>query len=175
VRVLVLGGSQGARVLNEVVPPALAPAGLEVEVLHQAGKGNVESVMDRYARRKGIRVEEFVDDMAGAYGWAQLVICRAGALTLAELASAGRPAILVPFPFSAGGHQEVNARAAEARDAAAVILERDLTPEALGRSVADLAGRPARLAAMAASADRSARRDAAKVIVDDLLALASEG
>jgi UDP-N-acetylglucosamine--N-acetylmuramyl-(pentapeptide) pyrophosphoryl-undecaprenol N-acetylglucosamine transferase len=171
VRILVLGGSQGARVLNEVVPPALAAAGLEVEVWHQAGKGKTEGVAARYAGRAGARIAEFIDDMSGAYGWAQLVICRAGALTLAELASAGRPAILVPFPFAAGGHQEANARAAEARGAATMILERDLKPETLAKAVRELAADPRRLEAMADAADRSARRDAARVIVEDLLEL----
>lgn len=171
-RLLVLGGSQGARALNEGVPDALGRIDLRLEVVHQAGRGNAEAVAARYAGRPGATVVEFIDDMASAYGHAQLVVARAGALTLAELASAGRPALLVPFPFSAGGHQEANARAAEARGAARLLLERELTPERLALELSRLLGAPGELAAMAAAADRSARRDAAKTIVDDLLEMA---
>lgn len=173
IRLLVLGGSQGSRALNEAVPPALA--GLDAEVLHQAGKGKAEGVSVRYGGRPGARVVEFIDDMPDAYGWAQLVVCRAGALTVAELASAGRPAVLVPFPHAAGGHQEANARAVEARGAGVLLRESDLTPGTLERLVRSLQGEPGRLGAMAAAADRSARRDAARVIVDDLLRLAGAG
>lgn len=172
IRLLVLGGSQGARALNEAVPSALSLMKQPLVVVHQAGKGHAETVSARYGDRAGVSVVEFIDDMASAYGRAHLVVARAGALTLAELASAGRPAVLVPFPFAAGGHQEANARAAEGRGAAVMILERDLTPQALAEVLTGLLADPPRLDAMAAAANRSARRDAAKVIVDDLLTLA---
>ncbi|MEW6487795.1 MAG: undecaprenyldiphospho-muramoylpentapeptide beta-N-acetylglucosaminyltransferase [Thermodesulfobacteriota bacterium] len=168
-RLLILGGSQGARFLNEVVPAALATLGLPAAVWHQAGRGRAEGAARAYGEREGVRVVEFIDDMAAAYGWAQLVIARAGALTVAELASAGRPAVLVPFPHAAGGHQEANARAAEARGAAITVLEAGLAPEALAGRLRGLLGGPATLAAMAAAAAASARRDAAREIVDDLL------
>jgi UDP-N-acetylglucosamine--N-acetylmuramyl-(pentapeptide) pyrophosphoryl-undecaprenol N-acetylglucosamine transferase len=173
-RLLILGGSQGARALNEAVPAALALLGRLLAVVHQAGKGHAEAVALRYAGKSGVSVVEFIDDMASAYGRAHLVVARAGALTLAELAAAGRPALLVPFPFAAGGHQEANARAAAGRGAATMLLERDLTPQGLAEALTALLADPLRLAAMAAAADRSARRDAAKVIVDDLLALSGE-
>lgn len=172
VRILVLGGSQGARALNELVPDALRHADRPVEVTHQAGRGKAGPVVERYAGRQGVQVVEFLDDMATAYGWAHVVVARAGALTLAELAAAGRPAILVPFPFAAGGHQEANARAAETRGSAVTLLEADLTGEHLWDAVRRLLDGPGRLAAMAAAAGRSARRDAARVIVDDLLEMA---
>lgn len=171
-RVLVLGGSQGARALNEVVPDALGLAGRPLDVLHQAGRGHAEAVAARYGSRSGAAVVEFIDDMASAYGRAQLVVARAGALTVAELAAAGRPALLVPFPFAAGGHQEANARAAQARGAALLLLEGELSAERLAAEVRGLLAAPEQLAGMAAAADRSARRDAAKVIVDDLLGMA---
>jgi UDP-N-acetylglucosamine--N-acetylmuramyl-(pentapeptide) pyrophosphoryl-undecaprenol N-acetylglucosamine transferase len=168
-RLLILGGSQGARVLNEVVPAAVAALDLPVAVWHQAGRGRTAPTAQAYGDREGVRVAEFIEDMAAAYGWAHLVVARAGALTVAELAAAGRPAVLVPFPHAAGGHQEANARAAESRGAAVTALEAGLSPEALARLLRDLLGSPERLAAMAAEAGASARRDAAGTIVDDLL------
>ncbi|MHB8765527.1 MAG: undecaprenyldiphospho-muramoylpentapeptide beta-N-acetylglucosaminyltransferase [Deferrisomatales bacterium] len=172
-RLLVLGGSQGARFLNEAVPGAVAALGRPVEVLHQAGRGKADAVTQAYRGLEGVRVVEFIDDMASAYGWAQVVTARAGALTLAELAAAGRPAVLVPFPHSAGGHQEANARAAEARGAARCLTEPGLTPEGLAQTLAALLADPGRLSAMAAAAAASARVNAAREIVDDLLEMVS--
>ncbi|MFU8855990.1 MAG: undecaprenyldiphospho-muramoylpentapeptide beta-N-acetylglucosaminyltransferase [Deferrisomatales bacterium] len=168
-RLLVLGGSQGARVLNELLPAAVDALGAPVSVWHQAGRGRAEAVAETYGNREGVRVAEFIEDMAGAYGWAHLVVARAGALTVAELAAAGRPAVLVPFPHAAGGHQAANARAAEDRGAAVTALEAGLTPAHLAELLRALLGSAERLNAMAAAAAASARRDAAKTIVDDLL------
>lgn len=174
-RVLVLGGSQGARSLNEAAPAALAELPFPFEVRHQAGRGKEEAVRAAYAGRAGATVEPFIEDMASAYAWAQVVIARSGALTLAELAAAGRPAVLVPFPFAAGNHQEANARAAEARGAGRCVLESELSPRRLRDLLVELAGNPEALARMAEASARSARRDAAARIVDELLALAGEG
>jgi len=171
IRLLILGGSQGARFLNTVVPAALAQIPVAVEVWHQAGRGRAEAVAELYAGRSGVRVAEFIDDMASAYGWAHLVVSRAGALTVAELASAGRPALFVPFPFSAGGHQEANARAAAGRGAAVSLPETELSADRLSQELAGLLADPAKLAAMAQAAAAAARRDAAAAIVDDLLAI----
>jgi len=176
-RILVLGGSQGAKSLNETVPAALAALesrGIAAEVRHQSGRGREEATRAAYGERQGVSVEPFIEDMASAYRFAQIVIARAGALTLAELAAAGRPAILVPFPFAAGNHQEANARAAEARGAARMITERDLDAERLASMIAAWAAEPALPARMAEAAAASARIRAAQVIVDDLLALAGE-
>lgn len=170
-RLLVLGGSQGARALNEKLPGTVARLP-RMEVLHQAGRGNAEAVAERYGPREGVRVVEFIDEMAAAYEWAHLIVGRAGALTLAELAAAGRPAVLVPFPFSAGGHQVANARAAEARGAALTLLEQDLTEERLAGTVGGLLEAPGRLASMAEAARKAAPLEAAQRIVDDLLAIA---
>ncbi|GAB4262007.1 MAG: undecaprenyldiphospho-muramoylpentapeptide beta-N-acetylglucosaminyltransferase [Deferrisomatales bacterium] len=171
-RVLVVGGSQGSRALNELVPAALADLTRPLEVWHQAGRGKAEAVAARYGEAPARRVVEYIDEMDRAYAWAHLVVARAGALTVAELAAAGRPAILVPFPHAAGGHQEANARAAEGRGAALCRVEAGLTPRELGEAVAGLLADPDRLTAMAAAAAQTAPRQAAAAIVDDLLALA---
>lgn len=170
-RLLVLGGSQGARVLNELVPSAVAALALPVAVWHQAGRGRAAPVTQAYGGRGEVRVTEFIEDMAAAYGWAHLVVARAGALTVAELAAAGRPAVLVPYPHAAGGHQAANARAAEGRGAAMAAPEAGLSPEVLVALLRELLSNPEQLAAMATAAGASARRDAAKVIVDGLLEL----
>jgi UDP-N-acetylglucosamine--N-acetylmuramyl-(pentapeptide) pyrophosphoryl-undecaprenol N-acetylglucosamine transferase len=177
VRILVVGGSQGARVLNESVPAAVNNLGRRTEVLHQAGRSGTDAVVKHYKDPQRVRVVEFIEDMAEAYSWAHLVVARAGALTVAELASAGRPAVLVPFPGAAGGHQEANARAAEHRGAAICLLQSELDVpargEGLARALKDLFAEPDVLGRMAEAAAVSARRDAAREIVDDLIVLSS--
>lgn len=168
-RVLVLGGSQGAAALNRVLPGALAKVSAPLEIRHQAGRGKTDGVVAAYGGRKGVTVEEFIMDMAGAYEWAQVVVARAGALTLAELEGAGRPAILVPFPFAAANHQEANAIAFEKRGCGVCVLERGLTEQGLAELVSSWIENPALPAGCAAKAAESARRQAARVIVDDLL------
>lgn len=168
-RVLVLGGSQGAAPLNKIVPIALKVVEEKIEVRHQAGRDKDGPVREAYGYREGVTVEPFIEDMAEAYQWAQLVIARSGAATLAELASAGRPAILVPFPHAAGNHQEANARAAEKAGGAVTVLEKELTVKGLAKLISSYIEEPALLETMAASAADSARRHAARDIVDDLL------
>ncbi|MDQ2695681.1 MAG: undecaprenyldiphospho-muramoylpentapeptide beta-N-acetylglucosaminyltransferase, partial [Pseudomonadota bacterium] len=105
-RLLVVGGSQGALALNQLVPQALARLPERPEVWHQAGGRLLEAARTAYAQAGvSARLEPFIDDMAGAYGWADLVLCRAGALTVAELAAAGVGAVLVPFPYAVDDHQ----------------------------------------------------------------------
>ncbi|PLX38940.1 MAG: undecaprenyldiphospho-muramoylpentapeptide beta-N-acetylglucosaminyltransferase [Deltaproteobacteria bacterium] len=174
VRVLVLGGSQGARSLNTKVPEAIRSIGSEVEVVHQCGKGNLEEVKVRYGDMERVKVVEFIEEMDEAYGRAQIVIARAGALTVAELAASARPALLIPFPYAAGNHQEANARSAEARGAAICLTENELTPEAITEQIKDWLDNPAKLSAMADAAANSANTRAAANIVDNLLALAGE-
>ncbi|MCL2636632.1 MAG: undecaprenyldiphospho-muramoylpentapeptide beta-N-acetylglucosaminyltransferase [Betaproteobacteria bacterium] len=110
---LVIGGSLGARVLNEVVPQAMAqlPADEQPRIVHQAGERQIDELQANYAA-VGVQAHcvPFIDDMAGAYAWADLVICRAGALTVAELAAAGVASILVPYPHAVDDHQTANAR-----------------------------------------------------------------
>ena len=147
-RLLILGGSQGARLLNERVPEALAllPTHLTVDIRHQAGRG-LETARLGYAEH-GLeaRVDGFVHDMAGAYAWADLAICRAGALTIAELAAAGLGAILVPFPYAVDDYQARNAESFAARGAGEIIPESEFTPERLVTELIGLLEQPSRLA-----------------------------
>ena len=169
--VLVLGGSQGARKLNEDVPRALARAGIsgrDLEVVHQTGESMREEVEATY-RELGIRakVVTFIDEIARAYSNAALVVARAGATTLAELCAIGRPSILIPFPFAADDHQAKNAMALEEQRASICVRESDL--DGLGELIGGLLDDPAKRQAMARAARDHGRPDAAAAIVDDMM------
>lgn len=171
-KVLVIGGSQGARALNEVVPEALARAGLRergIEIVHQAGHTLCDAVRARY-EELGLRAEvtPFIADMASAYASAALVIGRAGATSLAEICAVGRPSVLVPFPFAAGDHQWHNAKALETRGAAIALRESEGLRDALSDAVARLLNRPEERRTMADAARALGRPEAAAAIVDDL-------
>ena len=131
---LVIGGSLGAKVLNDVIPQGLAQLNADElpQVVHQAGEQHLESLKANYAA-VGIHAHcvAFIDDMAGAYDWADLVVCRAGALTIAELAAAGVPAILVPFPHAVDDHQTGNALFLVNVGGAFLLPQGELTPEAV--------------------------------------------
>lgn len=183
-RVLVLGGSQGARVLNEVVPAALAELGkaasgtgqhavTAIEVWHQAGAGKLGHTRDAYAR-SGIesRVEEFIDAMEAAYTWADLVICRAGAMTIAELSAAGIASVLIPYPYAVDDHQTVNAAYLTAVQAALLIPEKDLTPQGLAEILRDLSAEPRELLRMAIAARRAGRPQATNTVVEHCMEVA---
>jgi UDP-N-acetylglucosamine--N-acetylmuramyl-(pentapeptide) pyrophosphoryl-undecaprenol N-acetylglucosamine transferase len=133
-RLLVLGGSQGARALNEAVPAAVAllPDAKRPEIWHQAGTSMLEAARTAY-QGSGVaaRVEPFIDDMAAAYMWADLVVCRAGALTIAELTAVGLGALLVPFPGAVDDHQTRNAEFLVRAGAAVLIPQAELTPQRL--------------------------------------------
>lgn len=149
--ILVTGGSQGARALNDAVR-ALAP-GLQHPLLHQTGPRDLDACAAAYASTEGrARALAFIPDMAAAMAQAALVVARAGASTLGELAAARRPAILIPLPTAAGQHQLRNARAYAATGAAIVLEQRDLTPARLAVEMNALLASPARLAAMRAAA-----------------------
>src|ERR1700728_2749901 len=141
IRLLVIGGSQGAAKLNAVVPYALAKlaGAMTFDVRHQAGERWIEAGRQSYANA-GVRadVRPFIKDMAEAYGWADLVICRSGALTVSELAAVGVGAILVPFPAATDDHQTRNAAFLVCQGAAIMIAERDLSAEALADQLAAL-------------------------------------
>jgi UDP-N-acetylglucosamine--N-acetylmuramyl-(pentapeptide) pyrophosphoryl-undecaprenol N-acetylglucosamine transferase len=168
-RVLVVGGSQGAAILNRLLPGALARAaakGLRFTAVHQAGRGRAADVAALYERHglaaeNEVSVAEFVNDMPAAYAAADLLVARAGAMTVAEIAAAGRPAVLVPFAGATHGHQEANARALEKEGAAVVLAEHEANEETLGRAIAALLSDPARLLAMGEAARRTAKTDAA--------------
>lgn len=172
-RVLVLGGSQGARSLNEVVAPALSRLEFPISIVHQVGKGNLAALRQRYAelRRPGTSVVEFIEDMPAAIRAADLVISRAGASAIAEICAIGRPSLLVPLPAS-GDHQLHNARAVERAGAALCLPSDSASPEMLGARISELARDPEHLARMAAAARDWGRPDAARSVARDLLAVA---
>ena len=133
-RLLVLGGSQGALALNRVVPAALAMLDADGRPLvrHQCGERTVQAAKEAYKQNKvDVELLPFIEDMAAVYGWADLVVCRAGALTVAELCAAGLPALFVPYPAAVDDHQTANAGPMAAAGAATIIQETDLTPELL--------------------------------------------
>jgi UDP-N-acetylglucosamine--N-acetylmuramyl-(pentapeptide) pyrophosphoryl-undecaprenol N-acetylglucosamine transferase len=137
-RVLVLGGSLGAKALNETVPRAAAMLSPDrrPDIRHQAGSATFQVAQAAYAAA-GVpaRVERFIDDVAEAYGWADMVICRAGALTISELAAAGLGAVLVPYPFAVDDHQTHNAEYLVEAGAAVMIPQAELTPESLAAEI----------------------------------------
>lgn len=170
--VLVLGGSQGARRLNLAVPDALAAVAETVPalgVVHQTGDVMAEAVRRRYDEiGLHARVEPFIDDMAEAYREASIVICRAGATTVAELGVVGRPAILVPFPFAIDDHQRLNAEELARAGAGLVVADDEASSERLAELATELLGDAGRLETMAAAAASVGRPDAAERVVDDL-------
>jgi len=139
-RLLVLGGSQGALALNRTVPAALAELSTEQRpvVRHQCGERTMKIAEDAYAG-SSVEVEllPFIEDMAEAYSWADMVVCRAGALTVAELCAAGLPAIFVPYPAAVDDHQTANARPMSDAGAAAIVQEAELTPAVLAGLLGD--------------------------------------
>jgi UDP-N-acetylglucosamine--N-acetylmuramyl-(pentapeptide) pyrophosphoryl-undecaprenol N-acetylglucosamine transferase len=174
IRLLIFGGSQGSRVINRAVAAALPLlAGAPLEIVHQTGEADLAEVRTPYAGSSfaTARVVPFLDDMPAAFAAADLILSRAGATTSAELAAAGRGALLVPFAAAAGGHQEANARALVAAGAAEIMLERDLDGARLAARLRDLAGDPGRLADMGARARTLARPDAARDVARLVLGL----
>lgn len=135
VNVLVFGGSRGARALNEQVPFAINASGVrDMRVRHQCGVDEVESTRARYRLGEGItqvEIEAYIDDMAGAYRWADIVIARAGAITIAEIAACGIASILIPYPYAVDDHQTINARYLSDKGAAVLLPEHEMTTESL--------------------------------------------
>jgi UDP-N-acetylglucosamine--N-acetylmuramyl-(pentapeptide) pyrophosphoryl-undecaprenol N-acetylglucosamine transferase len=174
VRILVIGGSQGAARLNAVVPFALKRlAGrLAFDVRHQAGERWIETGRASYAEA-GVRadVRPFIEDMSEAYGWADLVVCRAGALTVSELAAVGVAAILVPYPGSVDDHQAHNAQFLVRAGAAVLIPDREFTDERLAGELERLCAGRGKLIAMAERARLLARPRAADELAASCLAL----
>lgn len=170
-RLLVFGGSQGARALNEAMPQVVAEllrAVPGLRVLHQAGARHADAVRESFvasgADPERWRVEPFVDDMPARVAEASLVLCRSGATSLAELAAAGRASLLVPFPLAADDHQRRNAESFARAGAAEMLLESELTPEVLLGRLAALLGQRSRLAEMAERARALARPEAVERI-----------
>ena len=165
IRLLVIGGSLGAMKLNATVPFAVArlAGAVDLEVRHQAGEKWIDNAKKNYADAN-VRadVRPFIEDMAEAYAWADLVICRAGALTISELAAAGVGAILVPFPAAVDDHQTHNAQFLVQESAAVLIHDRDVTPERLATELQRLCEGRGKLLAMAERARLLAKPNAAE-------------
>lgn len=174
-RVLVLGGSQGALALNRAVPAAIAQLRSDRRPLvrHQAGPRTLGAAREAYDKA-AVEVElvPFIEDMADAYGWADLVICRAGALTVAELAAAGVGAIFVPFPAAVDDHQTANAAPLVAAGAAELLQERDLTEASLADLLQSLLSSRGQLLERALKARTQAKPGALARITDVCLELA---
>jgi len=162
-RLLIVGGSLGASRLNAVVPYAVKNSGLTLHVRHQAGERGIDAARNAYADA-GVsgEVTPFIDDMARAYADADLVICRAGALTVSELAAVGVAAVLVPFPAAVDDHQTFNAQYLVREGAAVLIADRDLTADRLARELRTLCDGRGKLLAMAERARLVARPRAAE-------------
>ncbi len=176
---LVIGGSQGARILSEVVPPAITslPPDIlrHVRVSHQARAEDAETVAAQYAQA-GIAadVEPFFHDVPARMAEAQLVISRSGASSIADLSVIGRPSVLIPFAAAAADHQTANARGLAEAGGAIMRAEADLTPQALSADIAAILSDPARAHTMAEAALSVGKPDAARELADMVAALAKE-
>ena len=171
-RILVVGGSLGAQALNECVPQALALLKERPHVVHQAGEKHIDALRNNY-RAAGVSGEllAFIDDMAKRYADADLVICRAGAMTIAELSAGGMASVLVPFPHAVDDHQTANARFLADQGAAILIQQRDLKPQALAALIGSLDR--ARLLEMARKARALGKPDAAQHVARRCMELAA--
>jgi UDP-N-acetylglucosamine--N-acetylmuramyl-(pentapeptide) pyrophosphoryl-undecaprenol N-acetylglucosamine transferase len=173
-KVLVLGGSQGARSLNEMVPRVLARSDRVAEVVHQVGRGNAASVRALYADLTPlpkVSVVEFIEDMPKALEQADLIVSRAGASAVSEICAIGRPSILIPYPFAADDHQKHNALALQRAGAAVCLDAKDVNVQTLTRCVDELVGYVERLTRMARAAQAWGQPQAAQAVARDLLQL----
>lgn len=167
-RLLVVGGSLGAKAINDLVPEVLSamPVEQRPEVWHQTGKRHLESTQESYQQHQvDAQVVPFIEQMHDAYGWADLVICRAGALTVSELAIAGVASVLVPYPHAVDDHQAANATSLSEHGAAVRVLQKDLTKEKLTALLAELNDRDG-LLSMAKKARQQGKPDAGSKVAD---------
>lgn len=178
---LVFGGSQGARAINDAMSaalPLLEPLRSKLKIVHQTGQSDFEKVKAAYSaagwNERG-DVRPYIDDMVTEFGRADVVICRAGATTTAELIAAGKASIMVPFPFAADDHQRKNAEALESSGATKMILQQDLSADRLAKEISGLIANPTKLSEMEEAARRLARGDAAAATVDMIEQLAAVG
>jgi UDP-N-acetylglucosamine--N-acetylmuramyl-(pentapeptide) pyrophosphoryl-undecaprenol N-acetylglucosamine transferase len=174
-RLLVFGGSQGARQINEaMIEAAQSLDAADLTIFHQTGAADRERVADSYAKA-GITatVVDFERDMPSRYAWADLAVCRSGALTVAELSMAGLPALFVPYPYAADDHQAANAGALADAGAARVLDSHSLTGDRLAAALRELFAGPAELQSMSTAAAKLARPDAAEQIIEDCAGLLS--
>ena len=171
--ILIFGGSRGARSINEAMAGNLAllvPFADKIAILHQSGLGAAEKIKDAY-KEAGIQAEvkEFINEMGPAYKWADLVVCRSGASSLAEITALGKPAILVPYPYAIGDHQARNASVLEEKGAVRVVPDDKLANGALAGEIRNLLEDPDQLVTMGHNSQKLGRPDAARMIALDLL------
>lgn len=177
-RVLILGGSQGARILNEILPQAFAALQSEyvLEIWHQTGEVMFAQTRDRYqAVNCTARTEPFIEDMAAAYAWADVVICRAGALTIAEIAAAGIASILVPYPHAVDDHQTANARYLTDDGAAVLLPQTEFTLEKVCAHLTEFCNAREKLLEMARKARSLAKPEATCMVADVCMEVAYAG
>jgi UDP-N-acetylglucosamine--N-acetylmuramyl-(pentapeptide) pyrophosphoryl-undecaprenol N-acetylglucosamine transferase len=168
-RLLIFGGSQGSRPINRLVVKALPFLPAEnFSIIHQTGPHDLNEVREGYARenRKDAVITEYITDMPEKFRWCDLILSRAGACTVAEVAAAGRASVLIPFPQAADNHQEKNAMAMKRRQASVCLLQQELTGEKLAEQLNSLAGRKDLLKVMARKARELARPDSSKKIIE---------
>jgi UDP-N-acetylglucosamine--N-acetylmuramyl-(pentapeptide) pyrophosphoryl-undecaprenol N-acetylglucosamine transferase len=170
--ILVFGGSQGARAINEAMVEALAQMEAErtmLRITHQTGEADFEKVREGYLNAgwgEQADVRRYIDDMVASFAEADLMVCRAGATTTAELVAAGKAAVMIPFPFAADDHQRKNAEALQEAGAARMILQQELTGERLAREISTLVHSPGEITRMEEASRKLARGDAAQATVD---------
>ena len=171
IRILVMGGSQGAKILNDTLPVAMAQLGEGFTVMHQAGKNNQQQVIEQYKSHSvdNVQVTEFIDDVAQAYEWADLLVCRSGALTVSEVSAAGVGSIFVPFMHK-DRQQALNADHLVECGAALMIEQPQLTAEKLANTIAELDRNELKM--MATKARKAAKLDADVTVAEAIKALA---
>ncbi|MDC9725041.1 MAG: undecaprenyldiphospho-muramoylpentapeptide beta-N-acetylglucosaminyltransferase [Gammaproteobacteria bacterium] len=173
VRILVLGGSLGAKSLNTVLPDAFAQITSAIEIKHQCGVRHLDECQKNYkASAVTAEITAFIDDMADAYAWADLVICRAGALTVAEVSAAGVAALFIPYPYAVDDHQTHNATSLVDAGAAKLIQESDLTANSFATEINQLISKRDSLLAMATRARKQAKTGTAQQLADICLEVA---
>lgn len=170
-KILIVGGSQGAQILNQVVPKAMALLD-NIQVKHQTGAAMLDEVKDSYQQLQvNAEAMAFIDDIAQAYLWADLVICRSGAMTVSEVAAMGLPAIFIPLPHAIDDHQNANAKYLTEAGAGLVIKQQDLNPDTLATNIKDIT---TQLEQMGKCAAEKARLQAAEAVAEICMAEANK-
>lgn len=166
-RILIVGGSLGAKALNEIVPVALQHVKAPIAIWHQVGEAHIGTMQQAYEwAQQSVKLEAFIEDIAAAYAWADIVICRAGALTISELAQAGVASILIPYPYAVDDHQTRNAQFLVDQKAALLLPQAMLTVERLATILNDLSENLEHLQAMSTAAQQCAKPMALQKIVE---------
>lgn len=171
-RLLIVGGSQGAASLNKFIPQALAiiSSSIQVEVWHQTGANRCEDTLESYQQYNlQAKVDEFIDDIDQAYTWADLIVCRSGAITLAEVAAVGLGSVLVPYPYAVDDHQTANARSYVEAGASQLISESEMSSEKLAETLLELLASSEQLMNMACAAKKLVQGDASKRVADECM------